>query len=53
MNQGYLQSKRIQKEREYLNQSDRLPQPITPNTKNWRFYQKSSDNLSELKDGEV
>jgi len=53
LNQGYLQSKRIQKEREYLNGSERLPQPITPNTKNWRFYQKSSDNLSELKDGEV
>ena len=53
LNQGYLQSKRIQKEREYLNGSERLPQPIQPNTENWRFYQKSSDNLSELMDGEV
>ena len=53
LNQAYLQSKRIQKEREYLNGSERLPQPIPPNTENWRFYQKSSDDLSELMDGEV
>ena len=53
LNQAYLQSKRIQKEREYLNGSERLPQSIPPNTENWRFYQKSSDDLSELMDGEV
>jgi hypothetical protein len=51
VNQSYLQIQREIKERE-------SKKPISPNSKtliksNWRFYQKSSHNMSELKEGEV
>jgi len=51
INQSYLQIQREIKERE-------SKKPTTSNSEsfvksNWRFYQKSSHNMSELKDGEV
>ena len=52
VNQSYLQIQREIKERE----SKRTKTSIKSNSENtstWRFYQKSSHNMSELKDGEV
>jgi DNA modification methylase len=51
VNQSYLQIQREIKERE-------SKKPSTSNSEtfiksNWRFYQKSSDDMSELKEGEV
>ena len=51
INQSYLQIQREIKERE-------SKKPTTSNSEtlvksNWRFYQKSSNNMSELNDGEV
>jgi DNA modification methylase len=51
VNQSYLQIQREIKERE-------SKKPITLNSEtfvksNWRFYQKSSDNMMEINDGEV
>ena len=53
VNQSYLQIQREEKERESRSSSNNL-NPDKSNLKlNWRFYQKSSDNMSELNDGEV
>ena len=52
VNQSYLQIQRELKEKE---SRENKPNDKSKTTKNssWRFYQKSSHNMSELKDGEV
>lgn len=52
VNQSYLQIQREIKEKE---SRENKPSNKSKTTKNssWRFYQKSSHNMSELKDGEV
>jgi DNA modification methylase len=52
VNQSYLQIQREIKERESRESNSSVKtDPI--NKSNWRFYQKSSQDMSELKDGEV
>jgi len=52
VNQSYLQIQRELKEKESRkNKSNNKSDSI--NKSNWRFYQKSSNDMSELKDGEV
>lgn len=52
INQAYLQSQRTQKEHHTL-ELDSVEFEKKNNTKLFRFYQKSSDKMAELKDGEV
>ena len=51
VNQSYLQIQREIKERE--SKKSTSPNSKTLIKSNWRFYQKSSHNMSELKEGEV
>jgi len=51
VSQSYLQVQREVKEGESRSNTISNKNPLNPN--NWRFYQKSSDNMSELKDGEI
>lgn len=52
VNQAYLQSQRGFKEEQTLSFNQGLIENVT-NKKGFRFYQKSSDKMKELKDGEV
>ena len=52
VNQSYLQIQREVKEKESRESNTSLKSDSI-NKSNWRFYQKSSDNMSELNDGEV
>ena len=52
VNQSYLQIQREVKERESRESNTSLKSDSI-NKSNWRFYQKSSHNMSELKEGEV
>ena len=52
VNQSYLQIQREIKERESRESKTSTDRKNIQNLK-WRFYQKSSDNMSELNDGEV
>ena len=52
VNQSYLQIQREIKERESRESKTSTDKKNIQNLK-WRFYQKSSDNMSELNDGEV
>jgi len=52
INQSYLQVSRESKEKESIEGEIGVSNPPKNNLK-WRFYQKSSDNMSEIKDGEV
>jgi len=52
VNQSYLQIQREIKERE-SRESNSSVKTDSINKSNWRFYQKSSHDMSELKDGEV
>ena len=52
VNQSYLQIQRELKEKE-SRESNTSVKSDSINKSNWRFYQKSSDNMSELKDGEI
>jgi len=52
INQSYLQIQRELKERESRESKTSTDKHNIENSK-WRFYQKSSDNMSELKDGEI
>jgi len=51
INQSYLQIQREIKERESKKPTTSKSESFIKS--NWRFYQKSSDNMSELNDGEV
>ena len=51
VNQSYLQIQREIKERESKKVTTSNSKTLVKS--NWRFYQKSSDNMSELNDGEV
>ena len=51
INQSYLQIQREIKERESKKPSTSNSETLIKS--NWRFYQKSSNNMSELNDGEV
>jgi len=51
VNQSYLQVSREVKESNSRKETNNNNSKIIPNT--WRFNQKSSDNMSELKDGEI
>jgi len=51
LNQSYLQVSREVKEKESRKGSKNIQ--INTVSKTWRFYQKSSDNMCELKDGEI
>src|SRR6056300_876968 len=51
VNQSYLQIKREIKERESKKPSTSNSEGLVKS--NWRFYQKSSDDMCELNDGEV
>ena len=51
INQSYLQIQREIKERESKKSSNSNSETLIKS--NWRFYQKSSHNMSELKEGEV
>ena len=53
VNQSYLQIQREEKERESRSSSISGNSDKSKQKSNWRFYQKSSDNMSELNDGEV
>jgi len=53
VNQSYLLIQREVKERDSREVSGNSRKTSTPSNSNWRFYQKSSDDMSELKDGEV
>ena len=52
VNQSYLQIQREVKEKE-SRESNTSNKSDSINKSNWRFYQKSSHNMSELNDGEV
>ena len=52
VNQSYLQIQREVKEKESRESNTSLKSDSI-NKSNWRFYQKSSHNMSELKEGEV
>ena len=52
VNQSYLQIQREIKEKESRESKTSTDRKNIQNLK-WRFYQKSSDNMSELNDGEV
>ena len=52
VNQSYLQIQREVKEKESRESNTSLKSDSI-NKSNWRFYQKSSDNMSELNDGEI
>jgi len=52
VNQSYLQIQRELKEKE-SRKSNTSVKSDSINKSNWRFYQKSSHNMSELNDGEV
>ena len=52
VNQSYLQIQREIKERESRESKTSTDKKNIQNSE-WRFYQKSSNNMSELKDGEV
>jgi len=51
VNQSYLQVSREVKESNSRKETKNNTSKSIPNT--WRFYQKSSDDMSELKDGEI
>ena len=51
VNQSYLQVSREVKESDSRKETKNNTSNTIPNT--WRFYQKSSDNMSELNDGEI
>jgi DNA modification methylase len=51
VNQSYLQVSREVKEIQSRKETKSKPSKSIPNT--WRFYQKSSDTMSELKDEEI
>ncbi len=51
VNQSYLQASREVKESDSRKETKNNNSKPIPNT--WRFYQKSSDNMSELNDGEI
>ena len=51
VNQAYLQTSRIKKERD--SRSEVRKNNVDTGNSNFRFYNKSSDNMSELNDGEV
>jgi len=54
VNQGYVQCQRFVKESEGRNDNSVFDEGSEKNKfKKFRFYQKSSDNMSELKDGEI
>jgi len=53
VNQSYLQIQREEKERESRSSSISGNSDKSKQKSNWRFYQKSSDNMSELNDGEA
>ena len=53
VNQSYLLIQREVKERDSREVSGNSRKTSTSSNSNWRFYQKSSDDMSELKDGEV
>ena len=53
INQSYLQIQRETKEKESREVIQKNHSTSTESKSNWRFYQKSSDDMSELKDGEV
>lgn len=54
VNQGYLQCQRVVKETESRKDNNRIEEDTkSSKTKSFRFYQKSSDDMTELKDGEV
>ena len=52
VNQSYLQIQRELKEKESRESKPNNKSKTTKNS-SWRFYQKSSNDMSELKDGEV
>jgi len=52
VNQSFLQIQREEKEKE-SRESNTSVKSDSINKSNWRFYQKSSNDMSELKDGEV
>mgnify|MGYP000952167962 FL=1 len=52
INQSYLQIQRELKEKESRESNDSVKSDSI-NKSNWRFYQKSSHDMSELSDGEV
>jgi DNA modification methylase len=51
INQAYIQTTRIKKERE--SRLEVRKNNISPGNSNFRFYNKSSDNMNEIEDGEV
>ena len=51
INQAYIQTTRIKKERE--SRLEVRKNNVDTGNSNFRFYNKSSDNMNELKDGEV
>jgi ParB/RepB/Spo0J family partition protein len=51
VNQSYLQVSREVKESQSRKKTNTTTSKCLPNT--WRFYQKSSDNMSELKEEEI
>ena len=53
INQSYLQIRRETKEKESREGLDRNDFASSVTKSKWRYYQKSSDDMSELKDGEV
>jgi ParB/RepB/Spo0J family partition protein len=53
VNQSYLLIQRDVKERDSREGTNNSRQTSTSSNSNWRFYQKSSDDMSELKDGEA
>ena len=53
INQSYLQIQRETKEKESREGIQRNHTTSTESKSSWRFYQKSSHDMSELKDGEV
>lgn len=53
INQSYLQIQRETKEKESREGLDRNDSTSSVTKSKWRFYQKSSHDMSELKDGEV
>src|SRR6056300_1800943 len=52
VNQSYLQIQREIKERD-SKRTKTSTKSNSENTSTWRFYQQSSHNMSEIKDGEV
>ena len=52
INQSYLQIQRELKEKESRESKPNIKSKTTKNS-SWRFYQKSSHDMSELTDGEV